>query len=129
MPAVPWTEVAEPGGPSRITYIGPQAEQFFGYTAEELLGEPGHFERMVHPEDRERVLASSVDSDLTGKPWDAEYRVVRRDGSVMRIRSKAVRTQDEGGRRVWQGVAFQVDTDAPGHDTPSDREVRTPADR
>jgi PAS domain S-box-containing protein len=129
MPAVPWTEVAEPGGPSRITYIGPQAEQFFGYTAEELLGEPGHFERMVHPEDRERALAIAAESDRTGKPWDAEYRVVRRDGSVMRIRSKAVRTQDEGGRRVWQGVAFQVDTDAPGHDTPSDREVRTPADR
>jgi PAS domain S-box-containing protein len=129
MPAVPWTEVAEPGGPSRITYIGPQAERFFGYTAEELLGEPGHFERMVHPEDLERVMASLAESDRTGEPWDAEYRVVRRDGSVVRIRSKAVRTHDDGGRQVWQGLAFEVEPDVSNQNTSSDREVRSPADR
>ena len=128
MPAVPWTEVAEPGGPSRITYIGPQAERFFGYTAEELLGEPGHFERMVHPEDLERVMESAAESDRTGE-WDAEYRVVRRDGSVVRIRSKAVRSHDDGGRHVWQGLAFEVEPDVPGAQPSSDRDVRSPADR
>jgi PAS domain-containing protein len=84
---------------------------------------------MVHPEDRERVMASAAESDRTGEPWDAEYRVVRRDGSVVRVRSKAVRTHDIGGRQVWQGLAFAVEPDASGHDISSDREVRAPADR
>ena len=70
------------------------------------MSEPGHFERMVHPDDRERILAAAASSDETGQPWDAEYRVVARDGHIVRMRSRAVMTTDGEGRQVWHGIAF-----------------------
>ena len=53
MPALPWTEVIDPlTGVSRYTFMGVQSTEMLGYTPEELIEEPRHFERMVHPDDR-----------------------------------------------------------------------------
>ena len=108
MPAVPWTEVVDPAtGRGRFTFIGPQVEEVFGYTSSELLSEPDHFFRMVHPDDRERVIATSDRCDRTGEPWDELYRVTHRDGSLRWILSYARRTFDEA-RPTWHGVAVDV---------------------
>jgi PAS domain S-box-containing protein len=106
MPAIPWTEVVD-GAASRIIYIGPQIEQVVGYSAEQLLEDPEHFERMVHPDDRARVLAIAEECNRTGQPWDAEYRVIARDGRIVPMRSIAVLTTDTEGRQVWQGIAIE----------------------
>ena len=108
MPAVPWTEVVDPTSDrSRFTFIGPQVEEVFGYTSSELLSEPDHFFRLVHPDDRERVIATSDRCTRTGEPWDELYRVTHRDGSVRWILSYARRTLDEA-RPTWHGVAVDV---------------------
>lgn len=107
MPAIPWTERLDPAtGRSRFTYIGPQSTDILGYTPEELMAELGHFERMLHPEDRERVIEEARRSDTTREPWDAEYRVIARDGRVIRMRSRAVLTTDQEGLQIWQGIAI-----------------------
>ena len=108
MPAVPWTEVVDPAsGRTRFTFIGPQVEEMFGYTSSELLSEPDHFFRMVHPDDRERVIATGDRCERTGEPWDELYRVTHRDGSVRWILSHARRALDEV-RPTWHGVAVDV---------------------
>ena len=107
IPAVPWTEIVDPTTTrGRFTFIGPQVEAIFGYTASELLSEPEHFFRLVHPDDRERVIATSDRCERTGEPWDELYRVIHRDGSVRWILSYARRTLE--GRPVWHGVAVDV---------------------
>ena len=54
--AIPWSETIHPEtGFERYTYIGSQAFDILGYTPEELMDEPKHFPRMVHPDDRSRV--------------------------------------------------------------------------
>jgi PAS domain S-box-containing protein len=83
----------------------------FGYTPEELVAEPDHFERLVHPGDRERVMAFAAHCDETGEPWDAVYRVVARDGHVVWVHSRAEMVSDSDGRRVWQGVTVDVTTE------------------
>jgi PAS domain S-box-containing protein len=122
MPAVAFVEVADPDlGDERILYIGPQAESVFGWSAEDLVHAPGHFERMVHPDDLEWVLEASRRASASGDRWDQRYRVTGRDGNLRMIHSVAVVTEsDQQGRpRVWHGVAINVtDTESPLIDLP-----------
>ena len=105
-PAVPWAEAIDPRtGRARFTYIGPGAEAMFGYTAEELLAETSHFTRLVHPDDRARVLAASERCKQTGAPWNELYRVLHRDGSVRWVLSCGRRTDDSS---TWHGTAIDV---------------------
>jgi PAS domain S-box-containing protein len=61
----------------------------------------GHYEggsRNVHPEDRglvERVMREAVEG---GAPVDFEYRLIRPDGRVRRVHSRAELTADSDGR-------------------------------
>jgi PAS domain S-box-containing protein len=122
MPGVPWTELVDPEtGWRRFTYIGPQARTMFGYEPEELIAEPGHFERMLHPDDRDRVLVASRRTDLTGEPWVDEFRVVLRDGSTRWFHGTGRRVSAEGVKpAVWQGVTIDV-TDVHAAASPSAR--------
>ncbi len=110
MPAITYIEL-QGDDPSRtlFTYLSPQVERILGRSAEELMADPGHFGRMLHPEDRERVIAANAHSEETGEPFDAEYRVVRDDGTVVRLHSRATLVRDNDGRPLfWHGVAMDV---------------------
>jgi PAS domain S-box-containing protein len=110
IPAVTFIET--PGAPpdeTWFTYLSPQAEQIFGMTSEELLANPNHFGEFVHPEDRERVYAANTHSEETGEPFNEEFRIVRSDGRVVWLDSRAVLVRDDDGNpRFWQGVAIDV---------------------
>lgn len=110
MPAVTYIEL--PGrdpAESHLTYISPQVERILGRSAESLMAEPGHFGRMLHPDDRDRVLAANARADETGEPFDAEFRLVRDDGSVIWLHSRAALIRDEVGEPLfWHGVALDV---------------------
>jgi PAS domain S-box-containing protein len=110
IPAVTFIET--PGAPpdeTWFTYLSPQAEQIFGVTSEELLADPAHFGEFVHPEDRERVYAANTRSEETGEPFNEEFRIVRSDGRIIWLDSRAVLVRDDEGRpRFWQGVAIDV---------------------
>jgi PAS domain S-box-containing protein len=110
IPAVTFIET--PGAPpdeTWFTYLSPQAEQIFGVTSEELLANPAHFGEFVHPEDRKRVYAANTRSEETGEPFNEEFRIIRSDGRVVWLDSRAVLVRDDEGRpRFWQGVAIDV---------------------
>jgi PAS domain S-box-containing protein len=110
IPAVTFIET--PGAPpdeTWFTYLSPQAEQIFGFSAEELLANPNHLGEFVHPEDRERVYAANAHSEETGEPFNEEFRIVRADGRVVWLDSRSVLVRDdEGNPRFWQGVAMDV---------------------
>ena len=72
------------------------------------MAEPYHFSRLVHPDDRERVVRTNEESDRTGK-WDDEYRVIRRDGSVRWIHGVGRRVTPRGWEpETWHGVTIDV---------------------
>ncbi|HEU4865658.1 MAG TPA: PAS domain-containing protein, partial [Actinomycetota bacterium] len=63
----------------------------------------------VHPDDRDRVYAANARSEETGEPFNEEFRIVRPDGRILWLDSRAVLVRDEEGRpRFWQGVAIDV---------------------
>ena len=109
IPGVLWTtETDLETGVERYTYIGPQSVEIVGYRPEELMLELHQFRRLVHPDDRARVMAASARAEETGV-WDEEFRVVVRDGSVRRVRSmgRPVPSGHDGTTR-WQGVTVLV---------------------
>ena len=107
IPAVVYTQ--EFNEPSLTTYISPQIENIQGYSPEEILADPDHWAQILHPEDRERVLAEDRRTNETGDPFSVEYRQVARDGSVVWVRDEAVVVRDEEGNPLyWQGVLIDV---------------------
>jgi len=66
----------------RLTYVNQPAYESFGYTWEELANGL-HFTQFILPEDRELAQLNFMNS-LAGQKIDAaEYRMVRKDGSVL----------------------------------------------
>ncbi len=93
---------------STALYISPQYERFTGYSAEERMRDPGLWVRMLHPDDRERVLEESDRTNVTGDPFDVEYRVITADGRTVWLHDHAILVEDPGGRRIWQGALTDV---------------------
>ncbi|MDQ4129123.1 MAG: PAS domain S-box protein [Actinomycetota bacterium] len=107
IPAI--TYIQEPEEPSRTTYISPQYEEILGYSPEDCLKDPKLWARILHPDDRERVLAEDRRTNATGEPFSIEYRQFARDGSVVWIKDEAAAVRDEEGRlQYWIGVQVDV---------------------
>ena len=64
-------------------YISPQYEQLTGYSPEDRLAEPGLWLRMLHPDDRDAVVAESNRTNVSGEPFDLEYRIIAKDGRTV----------------------------------------------
>ena len=108
LPGVAWTYAVEDPSNWLPIYIAPQVEQLLGYSSAELMAEPRSFPRLVHPEDRARVLELGARCVRRGEPWQAEYRVVARDGGVLRLRSMGNPGRDDRGRRVIHGMWLDI---------------------
>ena len=90
-------------------YTSPQVEALLGYTPEEWRADPELFVRLLHPDDRERVLEEVARTNATGDPWIAEYRLIARDGRVVWVRDEAVSVADELGRPAQsQGYLLDI---------------------
>jgi PAS domain S-box-containing protein len=96
------------GLPIRTTWISPQIEAMVGFLPEEWLAD-GFFEERVHPDDRARVLADVERTHLTGESFRSEYRLVAKDGRVVRVRDETVAVRDEEYRPLFlQGFLIDV---------------------
>jgi PAS domain S-box-containing protein len=91
----------------RSMYISPQCEAMLGYPPADW-GDSTLWEAILHPDDRERVLAELRHFQETGDPLSYEYRVRHRDGRVVWVRDESVIVRDESGAPLYvQG--FWVD--------------------
>lgn len=110
IPAV--TYVQEPidsDTPKAITYMSPQYEAMLGYPAETEMLDEEHWLRVLHPDDRERVLAEELRTDETGEPYRIEYRLIARGGRVVWVRDEATLVRDEEGNSLyWLGVQYDI---------------------
>src|ERR687898_1389574 len=81
--------VYRPEGPGPNAYMSPQLEAILGYTAEEWTADPDLFSKVLHPDDRDWVLAEQRRTEEAGEPFRAEYRMTSRDGRVRWFRDEA----------------------------------------
>ena len=93
---------------STALYVSPRYEELTGYSPEQRLMDPSLWVRMLHPDDRERVLAESQRTNDSGEPFEIEYRIVSADGSTVWLHDHAILVEDGEGKKIWQGVLQDV---------------------
>lgn len=76
---VPWEAEL---GEDRYIYVGPQAQEIFGYPIEDWYV-PGFWHGLVHAEDRERCLADYVHHLEHSEHFEAEYRIPSKSGEIV----------------------------------------------
>ncbi len=84
----------------RAMYVNRFVQQLYGYSAEEWLRDPALWERTIHPEDRERVLAEAAKALSGPGEGRIEYRIVRRDGGVRWVVDSFFLERDRAGAPV-----------------------------
>jgi PAS domain S-box-containing protein len=82
---------------SSSIYMSPQVEELLGYSVEEWQADPELFVKILHPDDRERVLAEVLRTNANAEPFLEEYRMLARDGRVVWVRDAAVAIRDPRG--------------------------------
>jgi PAS domain S-box-containing protein len=103
------TYIDGPEGLESTTYLSPQIEAMSGYSPEEWLADKQLFQKLLHPEDRDRVLEAIRRATANAEPIEQEYRMLARDGSIRWWRDAAVVVRDAAGRAVYrQGYAIDV---------------------
>jgi PAS domain S-box-containing protein len=91
------------------TYINPQIESYLGYTQQEWLQDPKLWSKLLHSEDFERVLAEVDRTDKSGDPFDMEYRIMAKDGTLVWIHDQSTLVHDPAGRPLfWQGLMMNL---------------------
>jgi PAS domain S-box-containing protein len=97
-----------PSDTDERVFMSPRVEELLGWPASDWSSDERWLE-MTHPDDHARVLALDEESTRTGKPFKAEYRVIRPDGSIAWVRAEAALVRDAEGRpSYWQGVMLDI---------------------
>ena len=81
-------------------YTSPRLESELGYTTE-WISDRELYAKVLHPEDRERILAEYRRTRDTDEPFRAEYRMIARDGTVHWFHDEAAVIRDETGRPAY----------------------------
>ncbi len=94
-----------PGDRDALSYVSPRVRRLLGYTPEEVEGMG--LGRLVHPDDRDRVVEQVEAAGARG-PLRTEYVAVARDGRLVPVRDEATTVRDAAGNPLYvQG--FLVD--------------------
>ncbi len=84
-------------------------EPLLGYSVAEWEREADLFARLLHPDDRDRVLAAHRHTRETREPLSIEYRLIARDGRTVWLRDEGVVVLDAHGRPLHlQGYLLDI---------------------
>ena len=103
-----WSAPGEGSPDFSLDFCNAQWRSYTGLTLEELQGEG--WQRILHPEDRERVLKAWHESAATGRPFEQEVRRRGADGKYRWFLGRGVPLRDENGKIVrWFGTNTDID--------------------
>jgi PAS domain S-box-containing protein len=93
-------------------YTSPQIEALVGYSPDEWIADPELFKKLLHPDDRTRVMGEIARAhEADAESFCSEYRLLTRDGRVVWIHDEAVTVRDDEGRPLFaQGYLFDITT-------------------
>jgi PAS domain S-box-containing protein len=94
---------------SSTIYISSQIEALTGYSAQDWIDDAYLWVRIVHSDDRPRMLVANERHILDGDPISEDYRVIARDGQIVWVREESRVLRDDHGAAVCsQGILLNV---------------------
>ena len=102
--------VYEPGVNGQCLYISPSIDRVLGFTQESWIADGGLWDRLLHPEDADRVISNELDCARSGEALVQEYRISRADGRFVWIRDEmtVVRGDSASEDPLFFGVFLDV---------------------
>ena len=89
-------------------FVSGDLEAMTGYSFEAVRANPTLWQERIHPEDRERVLASLAERDISGR-FSIEYRWQALDGTYRYFHDQAVLLSDPAGKPLeFAGTLIDV---------------------
>jgi PAS domain S-box-containing protein len=99
--------IAELGINGQWHYISPQVEAITGYSQDEWLTNSRDWTRHIPQEDH-GVIQAAEDASLRGERFQAEYRIVRKDGAVIWVSDTAVVVSGSNSHPVMEGIIVDI---------------------
>lgn len=107
LPSITYRATLGSGG--EWSFISRQVEEILGYTVEEWMADPSIWERRLHPDDVDRVLAEENRCAAAAAPLDVEYRIRKADGQLIWVRDRAsVGVHSETGGMIVEGLITDI---------------------
>ena len=91
---------------SRTLYMSPRGAELYGIPVEDL--DPARVRQLLHPDDRDRVVAEIARANVTRTPLTLEYRIIRPDGSIVWLEDRSVVVANGDGPPRSQGYVLDV---------------------
>jgi len=99
--------IAELGVHGQWQYVSPQIEAITGYTQDEWLANSREWTRFIPTEDH-GVVEAAEEASLRGERFQAEYRIVRKDGAVIWVSDTAVVVAGSDTHPVMEGIIVDI---------------------
>jgi PAS domain S-box-containing protein len=99
--------IAELGIHGEWLYVSPQVETMFGFSTEEWLTDSRAWTKHVHPEDQ-NIVEAAEEASQRGERFQAEYRVVRKDGRVIWVSDTAVVVEGSDAHPLMEGIIVDI---------------------
>jgi two-component system, OmpR family, phosphate regulon sensor histidine kinase PhoR len=95
------TLISAPNDRSAVSYASPQVEQLLGYSPTEWQDDPQLFAKLLHPDDKDEVLAGATRKSSSSGPRTTEYRLLARGGGVVWVREEVATVRGPEGKPLY----------------------------
>lgn len=106
-------------------YASPAIRDIFGIDAEQVANDMEAIRQMVHPDDQERLWQSIDDCAREMCPWEAEFRIIRSDGSLRWLEAHSTPERLLDGSIVWYGYLSDITEYVRGREALNEEKKRT----
>lgn len=111
--------VAMPSEKPEIICFAGKVKDLSGYDVNEILADRDHWVNMIHPDDQERVFAAFAGCKNEGIPFNIEYRIVHKNGSLRYVSDKGEPVFNDKGQIIHiEGLITPIGEDGELENTP-----------
>lgn len=95
-------------GSEAFTYVSPRCREIYELEPEELLRDFGQVWAMIHPEDREKVHQTNLNSAQQLEIFDIEFRLLPPSGCLRWVRAVSQPERQANGDVIWDGFVLDI---------------------